>query len=86
MSRILGIDFGLKRIGLSVSDPTKTLASPLPTILNDKNSIKKICEIINKYEIEKVVIGYPVNMNGSKSEICELVDDFISKILEKINI
>lgn len=86
MGRILGIDFGLKRIGLSISDPTKTLASPLPTIQNDKNSIKKISEIINQYEVEKLVIGYPVNMNGTKSEICVLVDDFISKILENINI
>lgn len=86
MGRILGIDFGLKRIGLSISDPTKTLASPLPTIQNDKNLVKKIYEIINKYEVDKIVIGYPVNMNGTKSEICNFVDDFISKILVNINI
>lgn len=83
MGRILGIDFGVKRIGLSLSDPTKTLASPLPTIQNDHKTIEKIINIINQNEVEKIVIGYPVNMNGSKSEICKFVDEFISDLTKK---
>lgn len=86
MGRILGIDFGLKRIGLSLSDPTKTLASPLPTIQNDNRTLERILEIIKKNEVEKIVIGYPFNMNGSKSEICQLVDKFIEQISKRINI
>lgn len=86
MGRILGIDFGVKRIGLSLSDPTKTLASPLPTIQNDHMTIEKIINIINQNEVEKIVIGYPVNMNGSKSEICKFVDEFISDLTKKIDI
>ncbi len=86
MGRILGIDFGLKRIGLSLSDPTQTLASPLPTIQNDNKSLKKILEIIEKNEVEKIVIGYPVNMDGTKSEICSFVDKFIEQISQRLNI
>lgn len=86
MGRILGIDYGLKRIGLSLSDPTKTLASPLPTIQNDIKSIDKILEIINKNDVEKIVIGYPVNMDGSKSEICNVIDKFIHSLSTKVNL
>lgn len=86
MGRILGIDYGLKRIGLSLSDPTKTLASPLPTIQNDNKSIEKILEIINKNDVEKIVIGYPVNMDGSKSEICNVIDKFIHSLSTKVNL
>lgn len=86
MGRILGIDYGLKRIGLSISDPTKTLASPLPTIQNDNKSIEKILEIINKNDVEKIVIGYPVNMDGSKSEICKVIDKFIHSLSTKVNL
>lgn len=86
MGRILGIDFGLKRIGLALSDPTYTLASPLPTIPNDNTSIDKIITIIKNNEVQKIVIGYPFNMNGTKSEICNLVDEFINQISKKIDI
>lgn len=83
MGRILGIDFGIKRIGLALSDPSNTLASPLPTIQNDKKAIEKIVEIIDKNNVDKIVIGYPLNMNGTKSSICELVDKFVEKLSSK---
>lgn len=86
MGRILGIDFGEKRIGLSLSDPTQTLASPLPTIQNDQKSVGKIIEIISKNEVEKIVIGYPINMDGSKSTLCHSVDEFIVQLKNKIDI
>jgi putative Holliday junction resolvase len=85
MGRILGIDFGSKRIGLALSDPTNTLASPLPTIQNDNNAIEKIVEIIVKNNVDKIVIGYPLNMNGTKSSTCELVDEFIERLSRKTN-
>ncbi|MGB9665052.1 MAG: Holliday junction resolvase RuvX [Ignavibacteria bacterium] len=83
MGRILGIDYGSKRIGLALSDPTNTLASSLPTIQNDNNAISKILEIINKNDVSKIVIGYPLNMNGTKSRVCELVDEFVEKLSRK---
>jgi len=80
MGRVLGIDYGSKRIGLALSDPTNILASPLPTIPNDNKAIEKILDIINKNDVSEIVIGYPLNMNGTKSKICDEVDKFISKL------
>jgi putative Holliday junction resolvase len=80
MGRVLGIDYGSKRIGLALSDPTNILASPLPTIPNDNKAIEKILDIINKNDVSEIVIGYPFNMNGTKSKICHEVDKFISKL------
>lgn len=83
MGRVLGIDYGSKRIGLALSDPTNTLASPLPTIQNDNKAIEKILQIIKLNDVSKIVIGYPLNMDGTKSKICELVDEFIDKLSTK---
>lgn len=80
MGRVLGIDYGSKRIGLALSDPTNILASPLTTIQNDNRAIEKIIDIINKNDVSEIVIGYPLNMNGTKSKICEEVDKFILKL------
>lgn len=77
MGRILAIDYGHKRIGLALSDPTNTLASSLPVIENNEKAIQKIIDIINRNDVSKIVIGYPLNMNGTKSKFCESVDSFI---------
>ncbi len=69
--RILGIDFGDRRIGIAISDPFGWTAQALETIDNkssNKNAIKRILEIINEYEAEKIVLGFPKNMNGTVGE------------------
>ena len=70
--RILGIDYGRKRIGLAVSDETETLASPLPvhrrqrTLNHDLWTLKRL---ISSQGIGRIVIGLPLNMNGSQGEM-----------------
>ncbi len=86
MTRILGLDFGEKRIGLALSDPTKTLASPLPTLPNNKLTLDKIVDLIKKNDVVQVIIGYPLNMDGTKSKICELVDKFVNDLKSKTEI
>ena len=67
MDRIIGIDFGRKRIGLAVSDPLRIFASALETVQN-----AKIMDYLKKYAetetIVRFVVGYPVNMDGKPSE------------------
>jgi len=80
---ILGIDFGLRRIGLAKSDPTGLIASPLKTITY--KSIKKaVAEIVGDIErlgIEAVAVGYPVAEDGGdRGERCRMVDDFIARL------
>ncbi|PKP55309.1 Holliday junction resolvase RuvX, partial [Candidatus Atribacteria bacterium HGW-Atribacteria-1] len=65
--RILGIDLGEKRIGISISDELGITAQGLPTInsINEIEDLKNIKEIIDKYGVEKIILGLPINMNGS---------------------
>jgi len=65
--RILGIDLGERRIGISISDELGITAQGLPTIksINEIEDLKNIKEIIDKYGVEKIVLGFPINMNGS---------------------
>ncbi|MBI5274510.1 MAG: Holliday junction resolvase RuvX [Chlamydiales bacterium] len=83
--RIMSIDYGRKRIGVAISDHLKILASPLTTIEAKKTMeetvlffIKEIKEI---KETEKIIIGLPLNMNGSESEMSKEVKEF-GKLLE----
>jgi putative Holliday junction resolvase len=65
--RLLGIDYGMKHIGIALSDPQEIMAIPLDTILvrPDGSHIKAIHKIVDAYQVEKVVVGLPFNMDGS---------------------
>jgi len=82
MGRILGIDFGTKRIGLAVTDPLRIFASPLKTVKNYEFD-DFIKEYLKTESIEEFVIGYPVKLNNKASESVKYIDPFIRK-LEKL--
>jgi putative Holliday junction resolvase len=65
--RIMGIDYGSKRIGVAVSDPGRTMAHPLQTIQvhSDGSHFRHLEAISRTYEVERVVVGLPYNMDGS---------------------
>ena len=79
MDRIIGIDYGRKRVGVAVSDPLGIFASALDTIHS-----AKIIEYLKKYaENEKVVrfvVGYPINTDGRPSEAAKDVDVFLKQL------
>lgn len=83
--RILGIDYGDSRIGIAVSDPMGWTAQGLETV-KSKESVKKallrIDEIIKQYGVTKIVIGYPLNMNGTAGPRTERTEAFIGKLAE----
>lgn len=88
MSRILSIDYGEIRVGLAMSDITNTIATGLDTLVINKNKkkiLEKVKELSSQYDIDKIVIGYPKNMNGTLSKKTEEVDSVI-KMLEPLNI
>jgi putative holliday junction resolvase len=82
--RILGLDYGEKRIGVAVCDELGLTAQGLPTIIRkDKKHDWKILEdLVRDYKIEKIVIGYPVRLDGSEGIQCEKVNRF-SALLDK---
>jgi len=79
MGRIIGIDYGKKRIGLAVTDPLQIFASPLTTIAPAEfDSFMK--EYLKKESVESFVIGYPRQMNNLPSESVKYIDPFIRKL------
>ena len=87
-SRLLGIDPGKKRIGLAISDEDKLVSTPLKTILKKKNFdfIKEIKEIIEENNIKGIVIGNPLNMDGSKGSSSQSSNDFARNLSNNISI
>jgi len=82
VGRILGIDFGTKRIGLAVTDPLQIFASPLKSVKNHDFDIF-IEEYVKTESIDEFVIGYPVKMNNQASKAVRYINPFIRK-LEKL--
>jgi putative Holliday junction resolvase len=85
--KALGIDFGLKRIGLSLSDDTQTIAFPFKYIINSslKETISELKEIINLENIGLIVIGMPLGLKGKQTEISLKIDEFVKELENKIN-
>ena len=79
MGRIIGIDYGVKRIGLAVTDPLKIFASPLITVSPGEfdNYIK---DYLKTDEVDAFVIGYPVQMNNQPSVSVTYINPFIKKL------
>ena len=79
MSRIIGIDYGKKRVGIAVTDPLKMFASPLNTLHPDE--FNDFIRVYMKSEtIEAFVIGYPVTLNNKPSDSVKYIDPFLKKL------
>ena len=69
-SRLIGLDLGSKRIGVSISDEKRLIATPLKTIniSNQSNFIFELNKIINENRIEGIIVGDPLNMDGTSGK------------------
>lgn len=86
--RKIGIDYGDARVGLAITDELGITAQGLETIHhngNDKIVLKRLEEIFKQYSIDTIVIGIPINLNGSKSERVEVTEKFIHKLKCRFN-
>ena len=86
--RILGIDYGEARTGFAITDELGITAQGLETLQSngsDRLILKKIDELLEKYNIGTIVVGMPYNMNGTKSERAELTEKLIHKLKCKYN-
>ncbi len=90
MGRILGIDFGEKRLGLAISDENKRMALPITKLLAGKNfaaTIELLKKELSRYQsIEKIVMGLPLHLNGKESPMCERVRAFAKAITEILEV
>jgi len=74
--RILAIDYGIKRVGFAITDPLRLFAYPLMTINRDKYFWDKFEQLFKDYQIELIVLGYPLKEDGSRSSSTELIEKF----------
>lgn len=87
--RYLGLDLGTKTLGISVSDETRTIASPLKTIRFKENNLEvvpELQEIVKEFNVTKIVLGLPKNMNNTLGERAQTTIEFQEKVSEIMNI
>ena len=82
--RLIGLDLGSKRIGVSICDEKQLIATPYKTIHKSKNNelIEELKNIIQENDIKAIIIGYPLNMDGSAGSSAQSVND-VSKNIDK---
>lgn len=86
--RMLGIDYGEARVGTAITDELNITVQGLETIQrnnSDKIVLKRLDEIFEKYEVDTIVVGMPLNMNGTMSEKAKITEQFIHKLKCKYN-
>lgn len=84
MARILAIDYGKKRCGIAVTDPLKIIASALTTI-HPKELFPFIKKYISENEVETIVVGMPLQMDGTPSESFSSIEPFVNRLRKEIS-
>lgn len=83
--RILAVDWGERRIGLAVSDPTGLIASPLPTleVRGVEEAIERVAAVVTETEAEQVVVGLPLHMSGERGEAAIAAERFAEALASR---
>jgi putative holliday junction resolvase len=84
--RILGIDYGSVRVGLSISDPLGLIAQPIEAFKNDALLFNNLGQITARENVVLIVVGMPFNLKGQKGQKAEEVQKFIERIREELGI
>ena len=88
--RIIALDVGERRIGVALSDPTGTLASPLTTINHASEGIQPtldaIVRLVQENEASEIVVGIPVSMSGREGPQARVIRDFVKRLAERTTV
>jgi putative Holliday junction resolvase len=84
--RILGIDAGERRIGVAISDPGRSFALPLDSVLADGSEFERLGELIAREDVGEIVVGLPLSMSGESSAQTELARAFAAKAEERLGL
>jgi len=85
-TRIMSVDFGLKRIGIALSDPFKKFASPFVTILNDEKVFENLKKIIEEKSVVKIVLGLPDDSPNSANSVFKEVMKFKTELEKRFGL
>ena len=78
--RYLAVDYGTKRTGFAICDPTETIVSPLAVVQSNKRLVEKISELIGTENIGAIVLGLPLNMDDSEQEMTRAARRFANQL------
>ncbi|MDP2593469.1 MAG: Holliday junction resolvase RuvX [bacterium] len=84
--RIMGIDFGSKRVGIAISDEDEKIAFPTVVLPNDKNLLNEVHKICEANKVGEVVFGESNDLDGKPNPIMKKIEDFKKKAAEKIKV
>ena len=86
--RIIGLDLGAKRIGVSICDENQSIATPFKTLIKKDTLqfINEIKEIVDENDVKAIIIGNPINMDGSQGKSSQSVKDIANNISKSINL
>lgn len=88
--RVMAIDYGTKTIGLALSDELRLTVRPLTTVRRAKKSyaqaIEEICALVAEHEVVTLVVGLPLNMDGTRSDMTARVESFIADLRARLTI
>lgn len=83
--RCLGIDFGLARVGLAMSDPTRVISTPLPAVTTEE-ALYRVKSIVEDDGVTEIVVGVPLHMNGSMSDMGREAMTFVAQIRAAVDV
>lgn len=84
--RILGIDYGSRRIGLALSDPMGVIASGIGTIDNGADLVARIGRIVTEHSVVRVVIGMPLTLRGEAGDAATMVSKFVEQLRTTLDV
>jgi putative holliday junction resolvase len=80
IKRIIAIDYGEKRVGIAITDPLRLFAYPLVTLKNDDTLLQNINMLLNEYDCEMIILGFPLKESGEHSTSTKMVLEFKEKL------
>lgn len=88
MGRLLGIDYGERRCGIALSDPSRIIAGALTVLdgLSGKALLREVAALCAEHEVEGVVVGLPLNMDGSRGPMTQAVEAFGESLRRRLGI
>ncbi len=85
MGRVMAVDFGEKRTGIAISDRKKRIAFP-KEIVETSIAIRRIKEIVKKEDVEEIVVGYPLNLQGKRTGSTKRAEMFYERLKELVRV
>jgi putative Holliday junction resolvase len=82
--RILALDYGIARTGCAISDPTGTLARPLPVI--EPSEVRSVAELVSEFDVDRVVVGLPLHLSGEEGSQAEITRTFCDELEAVLNV